>query len=65
MRNVKTSVDTKAKKLTIEIDLSAPGEDSATGKTTVFATTEGNQSIQGLDPKFKLGLNFYAAKPKG
>ena len=62
MRNIKASV--KGKILTIEIDITAPGVDSQSGKTLVVATTEGNTSVDGLSADFKLGVNFYKNKPK-
>ena len=62
MRNVKTSL--KGKILTIEIDTAAQGENSASGKTIVLASTEGNQSIEGLPSDMKLGLNFYKTNPQ-
>ena len=62
MRNVKATVSGRT--LTLVIDLDAAAAPSASGKSAVVASTEGNQSIDGLDPSYKLGLNFYRAVPK-
>lgn len=59
MQNVSLSV--KGSKLTIEIDLSAPGTLSKSCKTLVIASTHGNAEIPGV-AGHKLGLNLY--KPK-
>ena len=45
-------------KLIIEIDVTAEGVPSASGKTMVVATTRGNVPIAGG----RLGLNFYRYK---
>lgn len=62
MRNVKTTL--KGKILTIEIDTSLPGVLSTSEKSKVIGTTEGNVSVEGLGPDFKLGVNFYQTVPK-
>jgi hypothetical protein len=56
MVNVKTTI--KGKILTIEVDLSERHGKSASGKTTVIATTQGNIQV---DPNTgaTLGLNVY------
>lgn len=56
MTNVKTSI--KGKILHIEIDLGQRNGKSASGKTTVIATTQGNIVV---DPESgaTLGLNVY------
>jgi len=53
-RNVEVEVN--AHLLTITVNLKAPGKPSATGKTLVIASTEGNQAIA---PGVYLGLNVY------
>ena len=59
MLNVKTSV--KGTKLTIEVDLSETHGDSASGKTTVIASTKGNVQIDGTNGAI-MGLNIYRKK---
>lgn len=44
--------------LTIEVDLSEPGEPSATGKTMVLASSRGNVPVPGAPDVF-VGLNVY------
>lgn len=56
MRNIKTT--RKGNILTLEIDLGAKGQNSASGKNEVVATTGGNVAIEGPG-NFKLGLNIY------
>jgi hypothetical protein len=46
-------------KLVLTIDLSAKGEPSSSGKTTILATTRGNADVPGTRG-MKLGLNLYA-----
>jgi hypothetical protein len=43
-------------KLTLEIDLSAAGSPSASGKTTVLASSRGNQPV---GPGVFLGINVF------
>ena len=43
--------------LTITVDLSKTVGPSSSGKTTIIATTEGNQPVQGTDAI--VGLNVY------
>jgi len=54
MDNVK--IDVKEGKATITVDLKAKGRVSASGKTTVIASTRGNQQI--AEGVF-MGLNVY------
>lgn len=55
-KNITVHVDAVAKLVTISIDYSGQGNPSASGKSQVFASTEGNQKIEdGL----VLGLNLY------
>ena len=60
MRNVKMSE--KDNILTIVIDMSKDLGDSKSGKTTLIATTGGNQSIG--DNGVKIGVNCYRPKSK-
>lgn len=56
MKNIEmTVVDDK---LTITIDLSQRFGKSSTGKSTIIASSEGNQSILGRED-IKIGLNVY------
>lgn len=55
MQNVKYEV--KGTQLVVTIDLAANGTKSASGKSTVIASTKGNVAIPGTD--VKLGLNCY------
>lgn len=55
MQNVK--LDVQGKLLVITIDMTAGGEKSKSGKSTVIASTKGNVTVPGTD--LKLGLNFY------
>ena len=54
------SVSEDGKTLVIEIDLTAKGTLSASGKSMVIATTRGNININGVT----LGLNVYKKKAK-
>lgn len=56
MKNVKLSVSNN--KLTIEIDLSQDFGLSGSGKSTVIASSEGNQPVPDADG-IKIGLNVY------
>jgi hypothetical protein len=49
--------------LTITVDLTKDFGLSGSGKNTIIASTEGNQSIPGDEDK-KIGLNIYTKKPK-
>ncbi|MCC6158359.1 MAG: hypothetical protein IT350_09935 [Deltaproteobacteria bacterium] len=60
MKNVEMSRDGDI--LTIKVDLSREFGPSASGKTIMIATTEGNVSIPDDDEK-KIGLNIYKKKP--
>jgi len=54
MKNLQMHVE--GKKLVIEIDLTKDLGPSASGKTTLVASTEGNVTIDGHEG-FRLGLN--------
>jgi hypothetical protein len=56
MKNVEMSVAENI--LTIKVDLSKEFGKSASGKTVIIASTEGNVSIEGAEDK-KVGLNVY------
>ena len=55
MDNIEMNVSSN--KLTIVIDLTRKGTVSKSGKSSVIASTHGNQTVSGTD--FKLGLNLY------
>jgi hypothetical protein len=54
MKNVEMKVEGNI--LTVKVDLSKDFGPSASGKTTIIATTEGNVNVKDL---IKLGLNVY------
>lgn len=56
MKNVEMRVEGNI--LTITVDLSKEFGPSASGKTIIIATTEGNVSVEGAEDK-KIGLNIY------
>jgi hypothetical protein len=56
MKNVEQKIEGNI--LTIKVDLSKSFGKSASGKSNVIATTEGNVSVDG-HPDVKLGLNIY------
>jgi hypothetical protein len=58
MKNVHMTVEGNI--LTIKVDLSKEFGPSATGKTIIIASTEGNVSIP--DREEKVGLNVYRKK---
>lgn len=58
MKNVDMKLDGNI--LTITVDLSKEFGPSASGKTTIVASTEGNVSV--LDREEKIGLNIYKKK---
>ena len=59
MKNVK--IDVKGNVMTITCDLTEKGETSASGKSIVIASTQGNQSVgTGKGGEVvKVGLNVY------
>lgn len=59
MKNVELKVEGNI--LKVEVDLSKEFGPSASGKTIIIATTEGNISIPGAEDK-KIGLNVYRKK---
>lgn len=63
MKNVEMVVS--GNKLTITVDLSKDFGDSASGKTTVIASTKGNVDVDAKNHKdVKIGLNIYKHKEK-
>ncbi len=56
MENIKSTV--KNGKLYLEIDLTHRGAKSTSGKSTIVATTGGNQPVEGY-PDIKMGVNLY------
>jgi hypothetical protein len=59
MKNVEMKIEGNI--LKIEVDLSKEFGPSASGKTIIIATTEGNVSVPGAEDK-KVGLNVYRKK---
>jgi len=59
MKNIEMSIDGNI--LTIKVDLSKDFGPSASGKTIIIASSEGNQSIPGKE-EAKIGLNVYKKK---
>ena len=59
MKNVEMSIDGNI--LTIKVDLTKDFGPSASGKTIIIASSEGNQSIPGKET-VKIGLNVYKKK---
>lgn len=59
MKNVEMSVD--GTELLIRVDLSKTFGPSASGKTTIIASTEGNVSVP-EQADIKIGLNIYRAR---
>ena len=56
-RNISYKV--KGQKLTIEIDLAEDFGRSASGKTIVIASTQGNKPVEGADNGAIIGINCY------
>ena len=56
MKNIEMS--TEGTILTIKVDLSQRFGKSSSGKSTIVASTEGNQSVPGNE-EIKIGLNVY------
>lgn len=59
MKNVEMLIEGNI--LTIKVDLSKDFGPSASGKTIIIASSEGNQSIPGKEA-VKIGLNIYKKK---
>ena len=60
MKNVEMKVEDNI--LTIKVDVTKEFGPSASGKTIIIASTEGNISIPDKD-NIKIGLNVYRKKP--
>ncbi len=56
MKNIEMT--TEGNILTIKVDLSQRFGKSSSGKSTIIASTEGNQSVPGQE-EIKIGLNVY------
>lgn len=56
MKNIE--MKTEGTILTIQVDLSQRFGKSSSGKSTIVASTEGNQSVPGHE-EIKIGLNVY------
>ena len=56
MKNIEMKVDGDI--LTIKVDLSQRFGKSSSGKSTIIASTEGNQSVPDKE-EIKIGLNIY------
>lgn len=56
MKNIEMSTDGNV--LTIKVDLAQRFGKSSSGKSTIVASTEGNQSVPGHE-EIKIGLNVY------
>ena len=56
MKNIEMT--TEGNILTIKVDLSQRFGQSSSGKSTIIASTEGNQSVPGHED-IKIGLNIY------
>jgi predicted molibdopterin-dependent oxidoreductase YjgC len=61
MKNVEMKVDGTI--LTIKVDLAKEFGLSASGKSVIIASTEGNVSVEGAEEK-KIGLNIYKKPPQ-
>ncbi len=59
MKNIEMQVEGNI--LTIKVDLSKAFGLSSSGKNTIVASTEGNQSVPGRED-VKIGLNIYTKK---
>lgn len=56
MKNIEMTIEDNI--LTIKVDLSQRFGKSSSGKSTIVASTEGNQSLPGQE-EIKIGLNVY------
>lgn len=61
MKNVELRVEGDV--LILRVDLSKEFGASATGKTTIVASTEGNVAVPGQD-EIKVGLNVYRPRSR-
>ena len=58
MKNVTVKIDKAVMTITVKLD--APKSPSASGKTQVIASTQGNQSFSGPNGVVYVGLNVYS-----
>ncbi len=56
MKNIEMTIEGNI--LTIKVDLSQRFGKSSSGKSTIVASTEGNQALPGQE-EIKIGLNVY------
>lgn len=56
MKNIEMTTDGNI--LTIKVDISQRHGKSSSGKSTIIASSEGNQSVPGHE-EIKIGLNIY------
>lgn len=56
MKNIEMTIEDNI--LTIKVDLNQRFGKSSSGKSTIVASTEGNQSLPGQE-EIKIGLNVY------
>ena len=56
MKNIEMTIEDNI--LTIKVDLSQRFGKSSSGKSTIVASTEGNQALPGQE-EIKIGLNVY------
>lgn len=56
MKNIEMTIEGNI--LTIKVDISQRFGKSSSGKSTIVASTEGNQSVPGHE-EIKIGLNVY------
>ena len=61
MKNVEMKVEHE--KLIVTVDLTKELGPSASGKSVMIATTEGNMDVPG-EPDVKIGLNVYRKKER-
>jgi hypothetical protein len=61
MKNIEMKVEGDI--LTIKVDLTKEFGLSASGKSMIIASTEGNQSVEGRE-EVKIGLNIYKKPQK-
>jgi len=55
-------ITVKGKILTIEVDLSAEGEESGSGKSLVISSTHGSKKVKTEVGEFSVGLNVFKKK---
>ena len=57
-------LDTKNKELIVRVPFDGKGRESSSGKSTIHATSGGNQAVvvDGLDKPLVIGLNAYVKK---